>query len=82
MSMTTRRDFLKSLTLSAFALPLDMQWDFTKSKIDEMAFPSQDDPGYWKKIRIRGVRQSTHIYNSPTEIDATLEVVRDMASRL
>jgi isopenicillin-N epimerase len=32
-----------------------------------------------KRIRIRGVRQCTHIYNSPEEIDATLEVVRDMA---
>jgi isopenicillin-N epimerase len=32
-----------------------------------------------KKIRIRGVRQCTHIYNSPEEIDATLEVVREMA---
>ena len=34
-----------------------------------------------KKIRIRGVRQSTHIYNSPEEIDATLEVVQGMASK-
>ena len=34
--MTTRRDFLKALTVSAFAFPLDMQWDFTKSKVDEM----------------------------------------------
>jgi selenocysteine lyase/cysteine desulfurase len=32
-----------------------------------------------KRIRIRGVRQCTHIYNSPEEIDATLEVVREMA---
>ena len=33
-----------------------------------------------KKIRIRGVRQSTHIYNSPAEIDATLKLVHDMAA--
>jgi hypothetical protein len=26
------------------------------------------------------VRQNTHIYNSPVEIDATLEVVNDMAT--
>jgi hypothetical protein len=32
-----------------------------------------------KKIRTRGVPQCTHIYNSPGEIDTTLEVVRDMA---
>jgi isopenicillin-N epimerase len=32
-----------------------------------------------KKIRSRGVRQCTHIYNNPEEIDATLEVVREMA---
>ena len=32
-----------------------------------------------KKIRIRGIRQSTHIYNSPDEIDATLEVVNNLA---
>ncbi len=49
--MTTRRNFLKTLTLSAFALPLNMQWDFTKSKVDGMVFPSDDDPAYWKKIR-------------------------------
>lgn len=30
--MTSRRDFLQKLTLSAFALPFSMQWDFTKSK--------------------------------------------------
>ena len=34
--MTTRRDFLKTLTLSAFTLPLNMQWDFTKSKVDRL----------------------------------------------
>jgi selenocysteine lyase/cysteine desulfurase len=49
--MTRRRDFLKTLTLSAFALPLTMQTDFLKSKVHDMAFPSQDDPAYWKKIR-------------------------------
>lgn len=49
--MTTRRDFLKKLTLSAFALPLTGQWDFTKSKLDGMPFPAKDDPAYWKKIR-------------------------------
>jgi len=42
--------------------------------------------GLWnqKKIRVRaqgdeGVRQSVHIYNSPEEVDATLEVVRSLA---
>jgi selenocysteine lyase/cysteine desulfurase len=49
--MTTRRDFLHKLTLSAFALPLSMQWDFSKSKVDRMTFPAQNDPAYWKKIR-------------------------------
>ncbi len=33
-----------------------------------------------KKIRIRGVRQSTHIYNSPEEIEETLKIVADLAS--
>lgn len=37
-----------------------------------------------KKIRVRSqggtaVRQTSHIYNSPAEIDATLEVVRELA---
>jgi isopenicillin-N epimerase len=49
--MTSRRDFLKTLTLSAFALPLNRQWDFTKSKVDGMVFPAEDDPSFWKKIR-------------------------------
>jgi hypothetical protein len=77
--MTTRRDFLQKLPLSAFALRFSMQWDFTKSKVAQMTFPSKEDPTYWQKIRIRGGRQCTHIYNSKDEIDATLEVVRDMA---
>ena len=39
-----------------------------------------------KKIRVRsqgdeGVRQSVHIYNSPEEIDATLEVVKSLAKK-
>jgi selenocysteine lyase/cysteine desulfurase len=33
-----------------------------------------------KKIRIRGIRQCTHIYNSPQEIADTLKIVRDLAS--
>jgi len=49
--MTTRRDFLKKLTLSAFALPLGMQWDFTKSRVDDMSFPPQNDPAFLQKIR-------------------------------
>ena len=37
-----------------------------------------------KKIRVRAqgataVRQSSHIYNSPEEIDATLEIVSALA---
>jgi len=32
-----------------------------------------------KKIRIRGVRQSTHIYNSPQEMVDTLKIVADLA---
>ena len=44
----------------------------------------QDELWNRKKIRARaqadeGVRQSVHIYNSPEEIDATLEVVRSLA---
>jgi selenocysteine lyase/cysteine desulfurase len=34
-----------------------------------------------KKIRIRGNRQSTHIYNSEAEIDTTLGIVRELAGR-
>jgi selenocysteine lyase/cysteine desulfurase len=59
---------------------VNLQWDFTKSKVDGMVFPTEDDPSSWRKIRIRGVRQSTHIYNSPDEIDTTLEVVRNLAT--
>jgi hypothetical protein len=77
--MTSRRDFLQKLTLSAFALPFSMQWDFTKSKVGQMTFPSQEDPIYWRNIRIRGGRQCSHICNSKDEIDATLEAVREMA---
>jgi selenocysteine lyase/cysteine desulfurase len=32
-----------------------------------------------RKIRMRSSRLSTHIYNSEAEIDATLEIVRDLA---
>jgi selenocysteine lyase/cysteine desulfurase len=49
--MTTRRNFLKTLTLTAFALPPNLQWDFTKSNVDGMVFPAEGDPSYWKKIR-------------------------------
>ncbi len=47
----------------------------------------QDELWNRRKIRVRkmgaknSVRQSVHIYNSPEEIDATLEIVRDLAAR-
>jgi selenocysteine lyase/cysteine desulfurase len=49
--MTTRRDFLKTLTMASFALPANMQWDFAESKVDGMVFPADDDPASWKRIR-------------------------------
>ncbi|MFC2156365.1 aminotransferase class V-fold PLP-dependent enzyme [Acidobacteriota bacterium] len=49
--MATRRDFLKTISLSAVALPILPQWDFTNSKVAELVFPSRKDPAFWKKIR-------------------------------
>jgi selenocysteine lyase/cysteine desulfurase len=45
----------------------------------------QDELWNRKKIRVRaqgqdGVRQSVHLYNSPEEIDATLEIIKSLAA--
>jgi selenocysteine lyase/cysteine desulfurase len=51
-------------------------------RVDRLTGPQLQDELWKKKIRARsmgdehGVRQSVHIYNSPEEIDATLDVVR------
>lgn len=49
--MMTRRDFLGTVSMSAFAVPAFAQWDFTKSKVQDIEFPKESDPDYWKKIR-------------------------------
>jgi selenocysteine lyase/cysteine desulfurase len=57
-------------------------------RVNEIAGPQlQDELWNRKKIRVRsqgnelGVRQSVHIYNSPEEIDATLDIVRTLAAK-
>jgi isopenicillin-N epimerase len=49
--MTSRRDFLKSVSLSALSLPAFDHWDFQKAKVAEMEFPEIGDPAFWEKIR-------------------------------
>lgn len=54
-------------------------------RVNGITGPQLMDEMWKRKIRVRsmghenGVRQSVHIYNSPEEIDATLEVVRTLA---
>lgn len=56
-------------------------------RVEGMTGPQlQDELWARRKIRVRsmgnneGVRQSVHIYNSPEEIDATLEIVRTLTA--
>lgn len=53
-------------------------------RVDGLTGPQLMDELWKRKIRVRsmgvdnGVRQSVHIYNSPEEIDATLQIVRGL----
>lgn len=49
--MTTRRQFTKSISLMATALPWLPQWNFDKTKALDLEFPQPEDPAFWKKIR-------------------------------
>ncbi|MBI3949075.1 MAG: aminotransferase class V-fold PLP-dependent enzyme [Acidobacteria bacterium] len=55
-------------------------------RVDAVTGPQLMDEMWKRKIRVRsmgnenGVRQSVHIYNSPEEIDATVDVVRMLAA--
>lgn len=49
--MASRREFLKSFSISALSLPVLDQWNIEKTKVAEMEFPAPDDPAFWKKIR-------------------------------
>jgi selenocysteine lyase/cysteine desulfurase len=56
-------------------------------RVNGITGPQLMDEMWKRKIRVRsmggenGVRQSVHIYNSPEEIDATLEIVRALAAQ-
>jgi isopenicillin-N epimerase len=52
----------------------------TNYQIEGLAGGRTMQDALWAKgIRIRGNRQSTHIYNSDAELDATLGVIRELA---
>jgi selenocysteine lyase/cysteine desulfurase len=52
----------------------------TNYQIEGVSGTAMQDALWVKGIRIRGNRQSTHIYNSEAEIDATLNVLRQLAA--
>ncbi len=51
----------------------------TNYQIEGVKGTTMQDALWAKGLRIRGNRQSTHIYNSETELDATLSVIRELA---
>jgi selenocysteine lyase/cysteine desulfurase len=51
----------------------------TNYQIEGVSGTAMQDALWTRGIRIRGNRQSTHIYNSEAELDATLSVVRQLA---
>ncbi len=51
----------------------------TNYQIEGISGTAMQDALWAKGIRIRGNRQSTHIYNSEAELDATLAVIRQLA---
>lgn len=51
----------------------------TNYQVEGLKGTAMQDALWAKGIRIRGNRQSTHIYNSEAELDATLAVIRELA---
>ncbi|MBZ5498145.1 MAG: aminotransferase class V-fold PLP-dependent enzyme [Acidobacteriia bacterium] len=51
----------------------------TNYQVDGLTGTTMQDALWIKGIRIRGNRQSTHIYNSEVELDATLTTIRQLA---
>ncbi len=51
----------------------------TNYQIEGMVGRGMQDALWAKGIRIRSNRQSTHVYNSEAELDATLAVIRGLA---
>ncbi len=52
----------------------------TNFQIEGVSGTAMQDALWLKGIRIRGNRQSTHIYNNEAELDATLNVLRQLAA--
>ncbi|MGB7294830.1 MAG: hypothetical protein WBC70_04505 [Candidatus Aminicenantales bacterium] len=50
--MSTRRDFLKALSVSPLAFPVLPHCGFSRPRsLDYSGLPSPGDPAYWKKVR-------------------------------
>ncbi len=51
----------------------------TNYQVEGVSATAMQDALWARKIRVRGNRQSTHIYNTEAELDATLTVIRRLA---
>jgi isopenicillin-N epimerase len=71
--MTTRRNALKSIGLSALALPTLTSASF---KANEM-LPQADDPAYWKKLRGQFMLSKDKIFFNPATVGVMPKVVVD-----
>ncbi len=52
----------------------------TNYQVEQISGVAMQDALWAKRIRVRGNRQSTHIYNSEAELDTTLAIIRQLAA--
>jgi isopenicillin-N epimerase len=71
--MTTRRNALKSLGLSALALPTLTTASFATTDL----LPKADDPAYWKKVRGQFMLAKDKIFFNPGTVGVMPKVVVD-----
>jgi isopenicillin-N epimerase len=71
--MTTRRNALKSLGLSALALPTLTSASFVATDV----LPKADDPAYWKKVRSQFMLAKDKVFFNPGTVGVMPKIVVD-----
>jgi selenocysteine lyase/cysteine desulfurase len=79
--MTTRRNVLKSLGLSAFALPTLANVEPSGNLGLYQSFPEQNDPDYWRKIRDQYMLAKDEVFFNPGTIGVMPRVVVERVSK-